>query len=169
MGTGPIGPHQVQLGCLIRLDSVVEADVRHPRTICCNGGTAVRPAPVRQLGDAAVADRHGVDFALPPLVFPIRTAIRGEQDRAAVGHPDGSPMVEIARRDLPRHATVGRDDKDVVVAGFDESAAVRLVPHACLHARGLCPLCALGSGRHRCEVRRRFGHEHGKSDPASVG
>ena len=102
----------------------------------------------------------GLSFALGAFVAGM---VLSESD---FGHQALSDIIPV--RDLFGAAAVRGDHENVMEAGLDVSAPVRLVTYPGLHQRRVGPLRALGPRGEGGEVRWRLGNEHGKCNAVSV-
>ena len=165
-----VEPHHFQPGDLVGAHPVFEGNERDPFPVGRYRRAPIRAVAVGDLPDLAAPDRRRVDLRVAEVALPVRAAVRGEDQAAAVGCPRrGVRMVEVAGGDLHRRPAFRRNHEEVRVAEVEVSHAVLPVPEAVLQDRRVGPLRPRRRLRRVGDARRRIRDEHVEGDRAAVG
>src|SRR6266850_6846339 len=147
MGTGAIAVHEIELGSLVALIAIVVAGVSDEFSVGRNSRRIVRSLAVRERAQGTVGDTKFVDFIVEVFVIRLGMAIDGNDHVLAIRGPGGArgaefvaAVGEIAVGDLPGRATLGVDDKNLHVAGFQVSRAIEAIDEAVVHGGRIGPL-----------------------------
>src|SRR5208282_219020 len=87
MRAGPVALHEVELGCLVALITVVIAGVGDPFSIGRNDRIVVWTFAIGQRAKRAIGDAEFVNLRVKTFVVGFRMAIGGDQKKLSIGCP----------------------------------------------------------------------------------